>query len=76
MRISLDRKMIESLRRMSDEGLWRLFWGLTSMSKGDFSRRNPDYKTLRRIRAVLDAAEDEDIERINRLLDIYHGSGV
>ncbi len=69
MRISLDRKLIENLRRMSDEGLWRLLCGIGS--HGDFSKKHPDHEKIRRIRAVLDAATDEDLDKINRLLDIY-----
>ena len=74
MRISLDRKLIENLRKMSDEGLWHLFCSLTHDTLGDHRKKNPDLKTIRRIRAVLDAAEDEDLERINRLLDVYRSS--
>lgn len=70
MRITLDRKLIENLKKMSDEGLWRLLCGFASGS--EFSKRNPDYKRIRRIRAVLDAATDEDLSRLNRLMDIYN----
>ena len=69
VRIVLDRKLIDNLRKMSDEGLWRLLYGFASGK--DFSKKNPDYKRIRRIRAVLDAATDEDLLRINQLIEIY-----
>lgn len=73
MRIILDRNLIDTLRGMEDEDLWQLCCNLTNEKKSH-SRKNPDYGMIRRIRAVLDAVENEDIERINRFLAIYRST--
>ena len=71
MKLTLDRTLLTNLRSMSDERLWHLFCGIGSSHGMELSKKRPDYKRIRGIRAVLDAATDEDLDRINRLMEIY-----
>ncbi len=69
-----DRKMVESLRRLPDEPLWRLVCGVTAGVCGDISKKRPDINRTAGIRAVLDNATDEDICRLNEFIDIYNAA--
>lgn len=72
MKFTPDRKMLEGIRALPDEKLWHLARKLAAALPTD--RKSPDLRRLTGIRAVLDHITDEDLIRLNALIDIYNRS--
>ena len=72
MKFTLDRKLIDSLNDLSDERLWHMFCMLMSGAGVDMGRKKYDPKRICGIRALLSAVTDEDICRINELIELYN----
>lgn len=74
MKITIDRKLIESLNELSDERLWHMFCMLMSGAGMDMGRKKYDPKRVHGIRALLSAVTDEDICRVNELIEQYNNN--
>jgi len=70
MKITFDRKLIDSLERLPDEKLRHL---LCSLLSGNSSMKNKsDPSQIRAVRAVLSELTDNDLCRLNELAEVYY----
>ena len=71
MKITLNRTLLNTLSSMSDEKLWHVFCGMFGETGTKLNKNNPDYRRIRKFRALLDGISDEDLACISRLMALY-----
>ncbi|MBQ8641285.1 MAG: hypothetical protein IJ480_03635 [Clostridia bacterium] len=69
--MKLDKRMIDQMLSLPDDKLWQMFQ-LISMGSGmKVGEKAPDPGNMRKLRAVLEAITDADIERVTELIGLY-----
>lgn len=69
--MKLDKRMIDQMLSLPDDKLWQMFQ-LISMGCGmKVGEKAPDPGNMRKLRAVLEAITDADIERVTELIGLY-----
>jgi len=71
----INKKSIDKLLEMPDERLLAMLKLLLGGTGIDISGKKFDHETIRRIRAVLQEITDEDLERIDTLMQRYRDGG-
>jgi len=69
--MKLDKKMIDNMLALPDEKLWQMLKLLLSANGAGTTEKNMDPTSMRKLRAVLTAVTDEDIERVMTFMDLY-----
>ncbi|MBQ8370961.1 MAG: hypothetical protein IJ497_10840 [Clostridia bacterium] len=71
----INKKSIDKLLEMPDDRLLAMLKLLLSSTGIDVSGKKFDERSVRRIRSVLEAVTDEDLERIDVLMQRYREGG-
>ena len=66
--MKLDRKTLDGFLRLPDDKLWQL---LRLLAGPNNSRGEVDSEKVRKLRAVLSALTDADLERIDTLRNVF-----
>lgn len=66
--MKLDRKTLDGFQRLPDDKLWQL---LRLLAGPNNSIGEPDAEKLRKLRAVLSALTDADLDRIDALRTVF-----
>lgn len=70
-----NKSMIDKMLEMPDDKLLAMLKLVLGSSGIDMGNKRIDAKTVRKIRALLSAVTDEDIERVSCLAEIYKNGG-
>ena len=72
--MKIDKKMIDTMLALPDEKLWQMIKILLSANGANAPDKTIDPAAMRKLRAVLTAVTDADIERLMVLMEIYRSA--
>ena len=69
--MKIDKKIIDNMLALPDEKLWQMLKVLMAANGANVSDKTMNPASMRKLRAVLSAVTEYDIERVTTLMDLY-----
>ena len=69
--MKIDKKIIDNMLALPDEKLWQMLKVLMAANGTNVSDKTMNPASMRKLRAVLSAVTEYDIERVTTLMDLY-----
>ena len=69
--MKIDKKIIDNMLALPDEKLWQMLKVLMVANGANVSDKTMNPASMRKLRAVLSAVTEYDIERVTTLMDLY-----
>ncbi len=72
--MKIDKRIIDNLLALPDEKMWQMVKLLMTANGADVSDKPMDTAAMGKLRALLSAVTESDLERISFLMNIYRSA--